>query len=159
MNRQIPQTAHQSAPGLPGTWKLVAGRAITLQPREAGKLRIAHGSIWATHDGPHQGALNDLGDVVLEAGQHLSLARGERLVIEAWGNKAPAYFSWDPVPQQQRVPIEAVQLGQSLRDLRCALLLGARGTAGLVAALAGLAWGLVRARDNPGHGATQVLPT
>ena len=36
---------HQSAPAgaLPGTWKLGAGRAITLQPREAGVFRVVHG--------------------------------------------------------------------------------------------------------------------
>ncbi len=46
-----------SAPALPGTWKLAAGRAITLEPREAGILRVAHGQLWATFDGPHSGPL------------------------------------------------------------------------------------------------------
>ena len=34
-----------SSAALPGTWKLGAGRAITLAPREDAVLRVAHGSL------------------------------------------------------------------------------------------------------------------
>src|SRR5262245_50390417 len=54
--------AAAQAPALPGTWKLAAGRAITLQPLENGVLRVAHGVMWATADGPHDGPPNDQGD-------------------------------------------------------------------------------------------------
>lgn len=67
---------HQSATALAGTWKLGAGRAITLEPRETGLLRIAHGSVWATGDGPHGGALNNQGDRFLQVGDQLWLRPG-----------------------------------------------------------------------------------
>ena len=47
------------APALPGTWKLGRGRAITLRPTTDGILRIAHGRVWATVDGPHGGTPAD----------------------------------------------------------------------------------------------------
>src|SRR5438128_760431 len=44
---QIPQvtalTPRCAEPALPGTWKLAAGRAITLEPRDPGLLKVAHG--------------------------------------------------------------------------------------------------------------------
>ena len=86
-----------TAAALPGTWQLAAGRAITVQPREAGVLRVAHGRIWATYDGPHSGPPNDLGDQVLGVGGQLPLRAGQRLVLEAWNGAAPAYFSWHPL--------------------------------------------------------------
>src|SRR4051812_30818310 len=85
-----------SAPALPGAWKLGAGRAITLQPREAGELRIAHGRVWATFDGPHPGPLNQQGDLVLETGEGLHVQPGQRLVVEAWTGGTSSYFSWEP---------------------------------------------------------------
>jgi hypothetical protein len=137
----------QSPAALPGTWKLAAGRAITLQPREAGLVRVAHGQLWATYDGPHIGALNDSGDHVLGAGAQLRVAAGQRLVVEAWNGEAPAYFSWDPLVQRAAVPrprLEAVV--QPLSDLRLALVFGGRAAVRLVAALAALGWGLVAGR-------------
>lgn len=131
---------HQSATALAGTWKLGAGRAITLEPREAGLLRIAHGSVWATGDGPHGGALNDQGDRFLQMGDQLRLRRGERLVIESFDGDGPAYFSWDPLPQVEPQPVAAAALLQPLEDLRLAAGLGAAAAGRLLAVLAGLAW-------------------
>src|SRR4051812_37745671 len=91
-----------AAPALAGTWKLAAGRAITLEPRDTGTVRVAHGQLWATYDGPHAGALNEMGDHILGAGQQLRLRAGQRLVVESSANGAPAYFSWDPLPQVAR---------------------------------------------------------
>lgn len=132
---------HQSATALAGAWKLGAGRAITLEPRETGLLRIAHGSVWATGDGPHGGALNDQGDRFLQVGDQLRLRPGERLVIESFGVDGPAYFSWDPLPQVKRQPVAAAALVQPLEDLRLAAGLGVAAAGRLLAALAGLAWG------------------
>lgn len=77
-------------------WKLMPGRAISLQPREAGVLRIAQGQVWATFDGPHLGHGNELGDHFLQAGQTLAVCAGQRLVFEPWGKvgAAPVYFEW-----------------------------------------------------------------
>jgi Protein of unknown function (DUF2917) len=144
---------HQSlsASALPGTWKLAAGRAITLRPREAGILRVAHGQMWATYDGPHQGSLNDLGDHVIGTGGQLRVRAGQRLVVESWGGQSPAYFSWDPlpVPAQFSAP-RLVRVVQPLSDLRLALALGAGAAGRLVAGLAGLAWDVVAGRGRNG---------
>lgn len=140
-----------SAVALPGTWKLAAGRAITFQPREAGILRVAHGQMWATFDGPHGGSLNDLGDHVLGAGGELRVRAGQRLVVEAWDGQAPAYFSWDPLPVRVRArAARLARLVQPLSDLRLALVLGAGAAGRLVAGLAGLAWDLVAGREREG---------
>jgi hypothetical protein len=149
---------HQSlsASALPGTWKLAAGRAITLRPREAGLLRVAHGQLWATYDGPHQGALNDLGDHVIGTGGQLRVRAGQRLVVEAWDGGSPAYFSWDPLPARVRVgALSLARVLQPLADLRLALAFGAGAAGRLVAALAGLAldWVAGRGRDDLADGA------
>lgn len=79
-----------------GTWRLHAGRAVTLRPtREAGELRVASGWLWATLDGPHGRAPWDSGDLVLRAGDRLRLAAGQRVVIENGDAAAPARFAWD----------------------------------------------------------------
>ena len=124
---------------LPGCWQLGHGRAVSLLPREAGVLRIAHGRVWAT--------LDELaGDHVLHAGEQLMLKPGQRVVMESMSpaGDAPAYFNWEPVPIQQasalggREPWQQA-LAQPWLDLRLALALGARALAGLAEGLAGLA--------------------
>ena len=139
---------HQSTGSLAGAWKLVGGRAITLQPREPGLLRIAHGSVWATCDGPHTGALNDQGDQFLHAGEKLQLRRGQRVVVEACDKHLPAYFSWDPLPRPATRPVRAVDLVQPAEDLRLAVVLGASAAGRLLAALAGFGWARV-GRERP----------
>jgi hypothetical protein len=151
-SQTLSQTQQSSSSlALPGTWKLAAGRAITFQPREAGILRVAHGQMWATFDGPHGGPLNDLGDHVIGTGGELRVRAGQRLVVEAWDAKTPAYFSWDPLPA--RVPVTAPRLAQVLQplsDLRLALALGAGAVGRLAAGLAGLVWDLVAGRGRAG---------
>jgi hypothetical protein len=140
------QTQQSSAgPVLPGTWKLVPGRAITLEPREAGTLKVAHGQLWVTLDGPHGGTPDDAGDLFIGVGNEVTLRAGERMVVEAWNDNAPAYFSWDPLPE----PVAAarlVRLVQPLADLRLALALGAGALVRLLTGLGGLAWDLVAPR-------------
>ncbi|MDB5947310.1 MAG: hypothetical protein JWQ33_2336 [Ramlibacter sp.] len=140
------EQAHQSRTSLSGTWKLAAGRAITLQPRERGLLRIAHGSVWITADGPHPGPANDQGDRFMGAGERLPLLRGQRLVIEALDATQPAYFSWDPSAQPGAVRL--VELVQPARDLRLAVVLGLGAAGRLLVALAAVGWRLVL-RDRP----------
>jgi len=138
-----------SAPALPGTWKLAARRAITLQPREAGLLRVAHGQLWVTFDGPHDGPRNDLGDHVIGVGEQLRLRAGQRLVVEAWDPRSASYFSWDPLPAGVRgAAPRFAGVVQPLADLRMAFMFGADAAGRLVAGLAALAWDwLPRAKD------------
>lgn len=83
---------------LPGFWKLAPERAVTLNPTEAGVLRVAQGQVWATLDGPHHGPANDWGDVVLHSGEQLQLMPGQHVVVEPFGDAVnePVYFSWEP---------------------------------------------------------------
>jgi hypothetical protein len=135
-----------ASPALPGTWKLAAGRAITLRPREPGILRVAHGQLWVTFDGPHRGPRNDLGDHFIGVGQQLQLRVGQRLVVEAWNDGAPAYFSWDPLPARSEAP-RLVAVVQPLEDLRLAWSFGADAAARLVTGLARLAWDALAGRS------------
>jgi hypothetical protein len=140
---------NQSAGTLAGTWKLQGGRAMTLQPRESGMLRVARGSLWVTGDGPHAGPLNDQGDRFLEPGEQVRLLRGQRLVIEAWDKQGPTYFAWDPLPQAAPRRVRAADLVQPVEDLRRAVGLGASAAGRLLAALAALGWAsLVRERPS-----------
>ncbi|MES2938309.1 MAG: DUF2917 domain-containing protein [Pseudomonadota bacterium] len=137
-----------AAPSLPGTWKLGAGRAISLQPAQDGALRIAHGCVWATFDGPHGGPANDLGDYVVGSGTTMQVHANQRLVLQAWDDQRPAYFSWEPAPEVAHsvaadVPAEVLQ---PLADLRTALDLGLGAVARLAAGVGRLAWGLVAPR-------------
>lgn len=134
------------AAALPGTWKLGAGRAITLHPREDAVLKVAHGRLWLTFEGPHAGALNEQGDLFLEVGDQITVPAGQRAVIEPMGLPAgaPAYFSWEPLPALVQPPVRAasrLQLAvvQPLADLRLAVLLGLRAVGRLAAGLTGLA--------------------
>jgi hypothetical protein len=150
MTAQTLAQMHQSpaAAALPGTWKLTTGRAITLQPAESGVLRVAHGSLWITFDGPHAGPSNDLGDYVVDVGESVRVQAGERLVIEAWGRGQPAYFSWDPVAVTVRSRgLNFAGVLQPLADLRLALGLGAVAAARLVAGLGRLARSAVAPRE------------
>jgi hypothetical protein len=143
----LSQLQESSPPALPGTWKLGAGRAITLRPKEDGVLRIAHGRLWATFDGPHGGPPNDQGDEILGVGDQLRLRAGQRLVVEAWDARAPAYFSWDPVPQAvASASLSFAPVLQPLADLRLAAVFGAGAAARLLAGLAALALGAVSGR-------------
>lgn len=138
MFTQSQQITHQSPShaALPGCWKLDAGRAFSLTPTTAGILRIAHGRVWVTMDTLRTDA-QAAGDLFLVPGRGLVVQAGQRLVLESSGTQreAPAYFSWDPLPQTQaRAVGRAVQSGrwqqavvQPVRDL--GLALGQAGTA------------------------------
>lgn len=129
---------------VPGSWKLAAHSALTLEPREDGVLRIAQGRVWATVDGPHRGPLNDQGDAVIASGSELALRAGQRLVIENWNaGEAPASFSWDRAPRRMPVPPLARhtaqgfgRITQPLADLHLALVFGAGALGRLVIGLA-----------------------
>lgn len=147
----------QAAPAtaLPGTWKLARGRAITLRPATNGILRIAHGRVWATVDGPHGGTPADSGDHMLEVGRSMFVRAGQRVVMEAWNPMGSAYFSWDPVlapvalPVVQRPRLNLAGVLQPLADLRLALGLAGSAVGRLVLGVARLA---VAAAHNGRHG-------
>jgi hypothetical protein len=147
MNPLALTQSQQSMPRLPGTWRLDAKRAVTLRPREDGVLRIAHGRVWLTFDGPHAGALNDSGDRVLGAGERVVVKAGRRIVLESTDGALPAFFSWDFAPQLTPVRTPRLQaVAQSWMDLQLAASLGLRAGWRLAAALAALAGGALLPR-------------
>lgn len=148
-----------------GSWHLGRGHALRLCGREAASLRITSGRVWATLDGPYCGALNNQGDLVLEAGQELSVPAGRGVVIEPWG-KSPAgvpsddeavFFAWDSVAAlhsahlqegAQTAPRPRLQtaVGDPLRELGQALWQVAKALGHLVVGVAGLSEFLVAGR-------------
>ncbi len=81
-----------------GYWKLGAGRAMSLSPREPGTLSIAEGRVWLTVGGTAREHLNLWGDHVLAAGDTLRLPPGAQVVVEAWDRAGgpPVRFDWVP---------------------------------------------------------------
>ena len=148
----------ESAPAaaLPGTWKLARGRAITLTPVTDGIVRIAHGRVWATVEGPHGRTPCDSGDHVLEVGRSMYVRAGQSVVLEAWNATGASYFAWDPVfataPAAARARLNLAGVVQPLRDLRMAAGLALRALGQLGAGLAHLAWDWLRPRAGRGPG-------
>jgi len=129
-----------AAATLPGAWKLAPGRAVTLLPGETGVLRVAHGEVWATWDGPHEGPPNDLGDRFLSVGDQLTVPAGRRLVLEPRHSRASAYFAWEPVTALAGETVRRPSpLVQPIADLRLAMTLAGAAAARLLSGLAGLA--------------------
>ena len=154
--------ATQFAPLEPaGSWKLDGGHAVTLRDPRAAVLRITHGRVWATVDGPHAGTGNNQGDLVLTAGERLGLRARQGVVIEPWNASAheSVCFSWDPAPAPlaATLPVALQQHGVTgsrlqaavvcpLRDFGLALKMAAQALGRLVWGIAGLSEFLVAGR-------------
>ena len=143
-----------SSAALPGTWKLGAGRAITLAPREDAILRVGHGALWVTFEGQYGNSPADSGDHFLTVGQQVTVQAGQRVVLEPMGatRSAPAYFNWEPLPALVAPPLRATSrwqmaVVQPLADLRLAALMGLGAAGRLVAGVFGLAGDVALGRD------------
>lgn len=83
-------------------WMLTPGRALHFHADQAVQMQVTQGRVWATLDGPHTGAPNDLGDLFMQAGARLTLHPGQRLLVESWSGKGLETTSrlvWTPVPK------------------------------------------------------------
>jgi hypothetical protein len=145
--------ASAPAASLPGTWKLARGRAITLRPTTDGIVRVAHGRVWATVEGPHGRTPDDSGDHILEVGRSMYVKAGQSVVLEAWNASGASYFAWDPV--FERVPALRPRLNlagvlQPMADLRVAAAMALRAIGQLAGGLARLAWDMVHPRRSHG---------
>ena len=127
-----------------GVWQLASGRALSLQPRASGVVRIAQGQVWATFDGPHCGAGNQSGDHVLQAGMQLTIPAGRRLVLEPFERASPQAVLFDWVPDASRVNSRAVcnapGVAQALQDLAMASRMMGDAVMRLCAGLARYGW-------------------
>lgn len=146
----LPLQSTDADPAVAGSWQLAVGRAISLRPRHAGVLRIAQGQVWATFDGPRQGAGNESGDHFLRSGQRLAVGAGQHLVLEPWlePGEVPVYFEWTPVAAA--VSASAARwkatVIEPLHEVGQALLMGGRALGRLALGLAGYAEFLVAGR-------------
>jgi hypothetical protein len=100
---------------------LAPGQAMTLRPRQPGELRVRHGTLWVTPDGPH--ASEDVrlgGDMFLCAGDRFRLATGQPLVLEPARAKRAATFDWVPLSAAESwrtsVRAPAAELQAALRQ-------------------------------------------
>jgi len=64
------------------------GQALHLG-RLGGELTVVEGRVWLTRDG-------DLGDHVVEPGQHVRLAVNDNAVIEPWQRSEGVVLRWNP---------------------------------------------------------------
>lgn len=152
------QSAIASTAGrvLAGSWKLDAGRAITLNPRERSVLEISQGRVWLSVGARPGQPDQATEDIVLAQGQALVIEAGQQVVMESWylrgGAPTAVAFCWDAVPAAAVVSDPALDwergVAQPLRELVCALGQGGRAVAVAVAATLGasgrLAAGLLR---------------
>ena len=139
-----------------GRWKLGTSRALTLQARACGVLRVEQGAIWVTFDAPQRGLVDDLGDHFFRSGQEITLPAGKRLVMQAGSESgdapscSPVYFSWTaqstwpPAPDTNTRWQAAVV--QPLRELRQALGVALRALGRLLAGVTAYAEYLVAGR-------------
>lgn len=137
--------ASAPAAALPGTWKLARGRAVTLRPATDGIVRVAHGRVWATVDGPHGVNPDDSGDHVLQVGRSMYVKAGQRVVLEAWNESGASYFAWDPVVETvaaARPRLNFSGVVQPLADLRIAASIALRAVGQLGTGLVRLGWQL-----------------
>lgn len=144
------QTAH-NLDSVPGFWKLAPGRALSLQPRQSGWLRVARGQVWVTRDALHHGAGNELGDYFLHAGEQMAVNPGQHLVLEPYARaqQQAVFFEWTPSLDavQTPVPGNASAVAQPLRDLGQAL--GMVGSALAQLGMGLLAYGQQRVSGRP----------
>ena len=142
--------SHTTAVPVPGRrraghWKLQAGRALSLYPRERGVLEITLGRVWLTGAaGPGAPV-----DQVLAAGERLVVEPGRHVVIEPWvGADWPAVaFCWDAAVAPCAAPLSAQwerTVALPLRELAQALACVGRALATATGAAGRLLAGLVR---------------
>ena len=139
------QSVHAALAGrrAAGCWKLATGRALSLRPHTHGVLQIAQGHVWLTLSGSLADLPGAAADHVLRAGEQLTIAPGQHVVMEAWsshGHAEAVAFRWDPLA----APVLPQSASPAARDWECGVVqplrdaLQARGRGGraLGAALA-----------------------
>lgn len=93
--RSLPpaSSASTAAPRVEAS-ELAFGRAASLRAERAGVLRVSRGRLWVTRDATRRRATEDL---VLASGDVLSLAAGDRVVMEPWDARG-AVYAWSTGP-------------------------------------------------------------
>ena len=122
-----------------GQWKLPAGRALSLRPRERAVLEITLGRVWVTQAGARCAST----DHVLAAGERLVVEPGRHVVIEPWAGAGwpVAAFHWDPAPSPGAAAVPASAqwergVAAPLRELAQALAAAGDAAARVIAGMA-----------------------
>ena len=74
-----------------GAWQIAPGEAMSLKARTNSVLRVKQGRVWVTPDATLE---NPSEDLVLAPGESLTVAAGQRIVMEAWDGYGATY-AWD----------------------------------------------------------------
>ncbi|KPU91606.1 hypothetical protein APR50_17950 [Variovorax paradoxus] len=74
-----------------GAWQIAPGEAMSLKARGESVLRVRQGRVWITPDATLESPSEDL---VLAPGESLTVAAGQRIVMEAWDGYGATY-TWD----------------------------------------------------------------
>ena len=131
MNTLSAHTASAQHSRMPARgWRLDTRRAMSLRPQVPSRLHITQGRAWVTLGQAPKGAANESGDLVLSAGECLTVPAGARVVMEPWQPSAgPVRFDWCAEPEA-RSGVQAGRFGREVvtpsRELGVAL-----GQAGL----------------------------
>jgi hypothetical protein len=136
------QTSH-GQDTVPGFWKLAPGRALSLQPRQPGLLRVAQGQVWVTLGAAHPGAGNELGDYFLHAGEQLAVSPGQHLVLEPFerAQQQAVFFEWTPSLDAVQAPAAHIAGAVTLPLRELGMALGMVGAALVHLAMGLLAYG------------------
>jgi Protein of unknown function (DUF2917) len=102
------------------------------------------GSVWVTRQG-------DLNDYVLDAGQRMALARGDRVAVGSWHEGQTALWDWTPMQPARRYRLLRDGTGAAFGFTARALRGAADGLAALArsaAAIASRAQGCIPCGDS-----------
>ena len=130
---------------------LPLGAAQSWSPRSAAVLHVTAGCAWVTLGGPYVGRANEPGDIVLQAGDRLSVPARARVVVEAWAatpTAGPLSFDWCEAAERGRLARRrhaTQEVSKSARDVlkalrAMALALGRLGLGALGFARLEVAW-------------------
>lgn len=116
----------------------------TLLVTEPAWLMPRSGRVWVTREG-------DLNDYVVDSGHRLALARGDRVVVSAWGDGQPAQWDWTPMGPAQRYRLLRDAAAGAFGFVARALRGAAKGLAALARSAADIACraqGCIKAGDS-----------
>lgn len=81
-----------------GAWQLPVGQAASLRAASTSVLSVRQGRVWVTRDATDKWGSED---VVLAPGESMTVAAGQRIVMEPWDGYGATY-TWD-APRRWRV--------------------------------------------------------
>lgn len=75
----------------------VTSKVVSIVAEENSELHVIQGFVWATLDTGGDDATDNYGDHFLEAGQTLTVLKGQHLVFEPAKRNLPVFFDFMPI--------------------------------------------------------------